>query len=56
MKIETISKILKAHSVPCKVENGRIYADSMLVNTEEFEIIVDVTEYSKSELFEFLGY
>ena len=56
MKIETIERILNLHGVPCKIENGKIYADSMHSNKKELEEVIDVTEYSQKELFEFLGY
>lgn len=56
MKVETIERILKLHGVPFKIENGKIYADLMHSNKKELEEVIDVTEYSQKELFEFLGY
>ena len=56
MKIEKITKILNTHSVPYFIENSRILADSMLSGTEIFESVIDVTEVSRDELYEWLGY
>ena len=54
MKIERIAKILDLHSVPYYIEGGRIYADSM----EAFAPVkyIDMTDYTRSELYAWLGY
>lgn len=56
MSIKKIAAILEAHSVPYKTENGRIYADSMEAFTPLFSQTVDVTEYTKGQLYAWLGY
>lgn len=56
MSIEKISKILNQHSVPFKILNGRIYADSMQAGTKLFEAVEDLTDSSPENLFEWLGY
>lgn len=56
MRIEKIAKILEAHSVPYFIENSKIFTDSMISGTEIFESVIDVTEYSRDELYEWLGY
>ena len=56
MSIEKIGKILALHYVPFKVLDDRIYADSMIGGTDIFEVTVDMTDKSLSEIYEFLGY
>ena len=56
MSIEKISKILNQHSVPFKILNGRIYADSMQAGTKLFEAVEDLTDSSPENLYEWLGY
>lgn len=56
MKIERIAKILDAHYVPYYVRNGRIFADTMEATTPIFEEAEDVTEYTRDELYAWLGY
>lgn len=51
-----ICKILNMHYVPFKILNGRIYADSMIGGTDIFEVTVDMTHKSLSEVYEWLGY
>lgn len=55
MKIERIAKILDLHSVPYCIEGGRIYADSMEAFAPTVEHI-DMTDYTRSELYAWLGY
>lgn len=55
-KNEQVIQILKAHSVPHYELYGNIYADSMIGGTELFEEVVNVTDMSKKELLNFLGY
>ena len=56
MTAKRIAKILEQLSVPFYEQNGRIYADSMLSGTKLFEEIIDVTEWTRKELFDWLGY
>lgn len=56
MKIECVVKILESHSVPYFTKDGRIYADSMQAFTELFEEVEDLTDFSRSELYSWLGY
>lgn len=56
MQIEKIAKILNLHSVPYYVEGGRIYADSMLAYSPIFSEVVDLTDYTISQLYSWLGY
>lgn len=56
MTIKKIAAILEAHNVPYKTENGRIYADSMIAFSPLFSETVDVTEYTKDQLYAWLGY
>ena len=54
MKIARIAKILESHSIPYRIEGGRIYADSMeaFAPTE----YIDLTDYTGAELYAWLGY
>ena len=52
----TIKAILNTHGVPYFEKDGRIYADSMIAYTKPFEYIEDVTDWSKQQLFSWLGY
>lgn len=56
MTIDYMIGVLNAHGVPCIVEDGRLYADSMIGNTKLFEEVVDVTDFTKDELYKWLGY
>jgi hypothetical protein len=52
----TIKQILKNHGVPHYELNGNIYADSMITGTALFEIVENVTLWTRSELMQWLGY
>lgn len=56
MTIEKIRKILDLHSIPNYTQNGNIYADSMEAGTKEFEKVENVTGWSRSQLYAWLGY
>ena len=56
MKEREIISILKAHYIPYRIENGQIYADTMECGTEVFENVVNVTNWSRKRLFDWLGY
>ena len=56
MTIERIKSILDSHGVPNFIAAGRIFADSMSAFTAPFEEIEDLTDYTRAELFAWLGY
>lgn len=56
MSIIKIQTILDAHGVPNFIAAGRIFADSMCDFTAPFEEIEDLTDYTRAELFAWLGY
>lgn len=56
MKIERKAEILERHFVPYYVEDDRIYVDSMRADSEDFEKVEDMTEWSITELYDWLGY
>lgn len=56
MTIERIRKILDLHNIPNYTQKGSIYADSMEAGTEVFEKIENVTGWSRSQLYVWLGY
>lgn len=51
-----IQAILDAHGVPNFISAGRIFADSMGAFTAPFEDIEDVTDFTRAELYAWLGY
>lgn len=56
MTAEKIAKILALHSVPFFLKGGRIYADAMIAGTALFEEVEDLTDYTRSQLYTWLGY
>ena len=56
MTLAKIQAILDDHGVPNFIAAGRIFADSMVAFTAPFEEIEDLTDYSRAELFAWLGY
>lgn len=56
MNIEQIAKILTLHSVPYRIEGGRIYADTMAAGSAPFEETEDLTDCTCSQLYAWLGY
>lgn len=56
MSIVKIQTILDAHGVPNFIAAGHIFADSKGAFTAPFEEIEDLTDYSRAELFAWLGY
>lgn len=56
MTIHKIKSILDDHGVPNYIVNGRIYADSMIASTDTFEVVEDLTNYSRAKLYAWLGY
>ena len=51
-----IITILKQHSVPYMIQDGRILADSMQAFTPVFFETVDVTDWTLKKLLAWLGY
>ena len=56
MTEKQITTILKQHSVPYMIQNGRMLADSMEAFTPVFSETVDVTNYTMRQLLNWLGY
>ena len=56
LPIITIAKILDNHYVPYKVIGTRIIADTMVTDKALFEETIDLTDYSKQDLYNWLGY
>lgn len=56
MSIKKIAAILEDHGIPYKIEGDRIIADSMIAFTPLFSETVDVTNYTLSQLKNWLGY
>lgn len=56
MTEKQITNILKQHSIPYLIQGGRILADSMIAFTPLFTETVDVTNYTKNQLYSWLGY
>lgn len=56
MTNEKIKKILDLHSVPNYIENGNIFADSMLSGTKKFEEVENMTGWTRKQLYDWLGY
>ena len=56
MTIQTIEQILKNHGIPYYKRNGNIYADSMISGTARFEYVENVTTWTRTKLFAWLGY
>ena len=56
MTEKQITSILKQHSVPYMIQDGRILADSMQAFTPVFHETVDVTSWTVNKLLAWLGY
>lgn len=56
MHLKQIETILKAHSVPYYIKNNQIYADSMISGTKLFDCTENVTNWTKKQLYVWLGY
>lgn len=56
MTISKIQSILDSHGVPSFISSDRIFADSMGAFTAPFEEIEDVTDFTRAELYAWLGY
>ena len=57
MKPEYIVKLLGLHYIDTRVANGRVYAvETYAQNGVLWEEEVDVTDYTKRELYQWLGY
>ena len=56
MTNQQIGRMLNLHSVPFYEENGHIYADSMLAKHQLWDVVEDLTNYSRRQLLDWLGY
>jgi hypothetical protein len=56
MTIQTLEQILKNHSIPYYKRNNKIFVDSMVNGTRLFEEVHDVTLWTRTQLFDWLGY
>lgn len=56
MSILRIKSILDSHGVPCFISANRIFADSMGAFTAPFEEVEDLTDFTRAELYAWLGY
>lgn len=55
MPINKIQSILAAHGIPCRIIDGRIWADPLEAHREDPEW-EDLTGFTRAELYEWLGY
>lgn len=56
MTIKEIKKILDNHGVPNYTDGDKIFADSMISTIKKFEVVEDVTKWSRKKLYVWLGY
>ena len=56
MSVDKIRKILDFHNIPNFTQNGEIYADCMESGTTLFEKVENVTNWTKSQLYAWIGY
>ncbi len=56
MTNQQIGKLLDLHSVPYYTENGRIYADSMESSLLLWDKVINVTNWTRRQLLDWLGY
>ena len=56
MTTATIAAILDDHYIPYAISAGRICADEMISGSAHMEYTIDVTEWTRSELYSWLGY
>lgn len=56
MKTERIAEILALHAIPYAIQDGRIYADTMACGTAAFKEVEDLTDFTRSQLYAWLGY
>ena len=56
MSIKTIAAILERHNVPYLIQDNRVLADSMIAFSPLFSEVIDVTSYSRDQLYSWLGY
>ena len=56
MPVAKIANILEQHSVPYFIKDDHIYADSMVAFSKLFEEVIDLTCYTRRELYAWLGY
>ncbi|MBQ3215563.1 MAG: hypothetical protein IJB11_05530 [Oscillospiraceae bacterium] len=56
MSIQRIAEILTLHSIPYRIEEGHIYADTMSAGSGLLEEVEDLTGYRYHQLMAWLGY
>lgn len=56
MSIERIAEVLTLHSVPYRIIDGHIYADTMRNGSSPLEEVEDLTGYRYHQLIAWLGY
>lgn len=56
MTTDTIIRILNLHSIPYQVCGDHILVDSMIAGTTLFERTEDVTDWTRRQLYSWLGY
>ena len=56
MTNKVIAKMLDLHSVPYYEEKGHIYADSMISRLDLWDQVIDLTNYTRRQLLDWLGY
>jgi hypothetical protein len=56
MSINTITRILDQHGIPYMIQNNQVLADSMVAFTPLFSETINVTNYTRAQLLEWLGY
>lgn len=56
MTTAKLERILSAHNVPYRIQDGKILADSMESGKELFEVMIDVTNWTLCRLCAWLGY
>lgn len=56
MSIKTITTILDQHGIPYMIQNNQVLADSMEAFTPLFSNTINVTNYTRAQLMQWLGY
>ncbi len=57
MTIQQLTRILEQHGISHEVVNGKVLAeDSYTLNGESYSDIIDLTDISPEQLYDWLGY
>ena len=56
MTNQQIGRLLDLHSVPYYEENGHIFADSMDSFRQLWDEVIDLTNYTRRQVLDWLGY